>query len=229
MPVNPFASCLVIGSTRSGKTTMVKRLLSFYRTWRIIVLSDTAQFNHEYDFILDYPKSSSSHHNEILPITEQSWDRIKDIVKDNETIAKNAGRSPEVFNKYRTVLLLDDAVSREMDHVFLDTLLSRARHVYFKVVISTQAVQASIKPLGRFNIAILFLSSNVSSETATYTYPMSGASPRVGIRSKRQFIDFVEQNARPFYFLRFSAADPSVPPRLIESTRLRAVDTIIQN
>lgn len=185
-------------------------------------MSDTALFTHEWDFVMDY-----SPRNEILPITAESWERIRQLIRENEIVAKNAGQSVEVTKRYRTVLLLDDAVSREMDHDFLDTLLSRARHVFVKVVISSQSVQASLRPLGRFNIGLLFLSSNISSETAAYTYPMSGSSARIGIPTKRKFIEFVERYSKPFHFIRFSPADPSVPPRLIESTGLKVSDTVV--
>ncbi len=180
-----------------------------------------AAYNHEYDFVMDW-----NQRNVLLPIEERTWDLLRRLVERQKLIAQRAGESKDYVAKHRIVLCLDDAISENMDYAFLGELLSRARHLFIKVIISTQAAQASLRPLGRYNIGILLL-GNIGAESVKYSYPMAGASGTHGIRSKKDFVAYYERTIRPYSFIRWSAADPRVPPRLIESTRITAADTVI--
>lgn len=219
--MNPYASILLLGATHSGKSTALKRILSFYRKWQIVLLSDVAKYNREYQFVEDW-----SPRNAILPINAQTWEVLRRLVERQKAVAQRAGESRDFVAKHRIVLCLDDAISEEMDYQFLGELLSRARHLFIKVIISTQAAQASLRPLGRYNISLLLL-GNIGAESVKYSYPMAGASGAHGIRSKKDFVAHYERTIRPYSFIRWSAADPRVPPRLVESTRVTAADTVV--
>lgn len=219
--MNPYASILILGSTHSGKSTLLKRLLGFYSKWQIVILSDVAGYNGEYEHVQEL-----SSKNAVLPIEDASWEVLRRLVERQKQVALRAKNSPDFVARHRVLLVLDDAISERMDHEFLGELLSRARHLYIKVVISTQAAQATLRPLGRYNIGILFL-GNISSESTKYAYPMSGASGAHGIRSRKDFVAYHERTIRPFSFIRFCASDPTEPPRLINSRELVARDTVV--
>lgn len=212
--LNLYANVLIVGMSRSGKSEAIKKLVPFYKTWRIIVISDVAQYNREYSHITDSAFTAPNQNtNELLEITEAGFDRLKQIVEEQKVYIKRGHKAR------RVLFLFDDAISEEMDFGFLGTLLSRNRHLQIKVIISTQAVQASIRPLGRYNIHLLLL-GNISIESAKYMYPISG------YREKKAFIDLYEKNKRPYHFIRFNCSDPTEPPRLINSRRVKRIDLV---
>ena len=207
MSLNLYANVLIVGQSRSGKSEAIKTILPYYDTWRIFVISDVAQYNGEYAHVVDKPG------NELLEINENGFDRLKEVVEEQKTLIKRG-------HKYRRVLFLfDDAISEDMDFAFLGTLLSRNRHLQIKVIISTQAVQASIRPLGRYNIHILML-GNINNESAKYMYPISGYG------TKKDFLAFYAANSRPYHFIRFNCADPRKMPTIINSRKVKRADLV---
>lgn len=207
MSLNLYANVLIVGQSRSGKSEAVKTLLPFYASWRIIVVSDVAQYNGEYNHVTDKPG------NELLEITGAGFDRLKQIVEEQKVYIKRGHKAK------RVLFLFDDAISEDMDFAFLGTLLSRNRHLQIKVIISTQAVQASIRPLGRYNIHLLFM-GNINSESAKYMYPISGYG------TKKEFLAYYAAHSRPYTFIRFNCADPRAPPRLVNSRRITRADLV---
>lgn len=207
MSLNIFANVLIVGMSRSGKSESIKTLLPFYSTWRIIVISDVAQYNGEYQSIVDSPG------NELLEITNAGFERLAAIVEEQKVLIKRGHKS----RKY--LFLFDDAISPHMNFEFLGTLMSRNRHLNIKVIISTQAVQASVRPLGRYNIHILML-GNINMEAADYLYPISG------YKSKKAFIALYEHNSRPYHFIRFNCSDPKAVPKLISSRNIKRTDLV---
>lgn len=205
--LNLYANVLIVGQSRSGKSECIRKILPYYSSWRIVVISDVAQYNREYDRITDIPG------NELLEINEQGFDRLKSIVDEQKVYIKR-GHSAR-----RILFLFDDAISQDMDFEFLGTLLSRNRHLQIKVIISTQAVQASIRPLGRYNIHILLL-GNINSESAKYMYPISS------FGEKKDFLRFYNEHRRLYHFIRFNCADPQEAPRLINSRAVKRSDLV---
>lgn len=219
--MNPYASILILASTHGGKSTLLKNIIEFYKKWQIVVLSDVAGYNGEYEYLERW-----SERNKVLPINEESWETIRRLIERQKQVALRAKNSPEYVARHRVLLVLDDAISEHMDYGLLGELLSRARHLYIKIIISTQAAQASLRPLGRYNIGILFL-GNISSESVKYSYPMSGASGTHGIRNKTDFVNYHERTIKPFSFIRFCSADPTEPPRLVGSRDVTVRDTVV--
>lgn len=207
MSLNLYANVLIVGQSRSGKSETIKTLLPFYDSWRIIVISDVAQYNGEYTAVVSKPG------NELLEINKDGFDRLKAIVEEQKVFIKRGHKSR------RVLFLFDDAISEDMDFAFIGTLLSRNRHLQIKVIISTQAVQASIRPLGRYNIHVLLL-GNINNESAKYMYPISGYG------SKKDFLAFYAANSRPFTFIRFNSADPRARPRLVNSRHVTRADLV---
>lgn len=207
MSLNLYSNVLIVGQSRSGKSEAVKTLLPFYASWRIIVISDVAQYNGEYNHVTDKPG------NELLEITEAGFDRLKQIVEEQKVYIKRGHKAK------RVLFLFDDAISEDMDFAFLGTLLSRNRHLQIKVIISTQAVQASIRPLGRYNIHLLFM-GNINSESAKYMYPISGYG------TKKDFLAFYAANSRPYHFIRFNCADPRARPKIVNSRHIARADLV---
>lgn len=207
MSVNLFANALVVGMSRSGKSETIKTLLPFYSAWRIIIISDVAQYNREYDAITNQPG------NELLEINEAGFDRLRAIVEEQKVRVKRGHKDR------RYLFLFDDAISPDMDFDFLGALMSRNRHLHIKIIISTQAVQASVRPLGRYNIHLMFL-GNINMEAASYLYTISG------YKSKKAFIALYEQYSRPYHFIRFNCSDPKAAPRLINSRKVSRADLV---
>lgn len=205
--LNLYANVLIVGQSRSGKSECVKKLLPFYRTWRTIIVSDVAQYNGEYNHVLEHPQ------NELLEINEAGFQRLAQIVEEQKVFMKRGHKDR------RVLFLFDDAISEDMDFSFLGSLLTRNRHLQIKVIISTQAVQATIRPLGRYNIHILLM-GNINNESAKYMYPISG------YKTKKEFIDFYNANTRPYHFIRFNSSDPRAPPRLINSREIQRIDLV---
>lgn len=207
MSLNLYSNVLIVGQSRSGKSECIKTLLPYYDSWRIIVISDVAQYNGEYNHITTKPG------NELLEINEAGFDRLKQIVEEQKVYIKRGHKAK------RVLFLFDDAISEDMDFAFLGTLLSRNRHLQIKVIISTQAVQASIRPLGRYNIHLLFMGI-INCESAKYMYPISGYG------TKKEFLAYYAAHSRPYLFIRFSCADPRAPPRLVNSRRITRADLV---
>lgn len=205
--LNLYATVLIVGQSRSGKSETIRTLLPYYNKWRIVVISDVAQYNHEYNAVTSKPG------NELLEINEAGFDRLRTIENEQKVFIKRGHRAR------RVLFLFDDAISEAMDFSFLGTLLSRSRHLQIKVIISTQAVQASIKPLGRYNIHILML-GNINHESAKYLYPISG------YKSKKEFVDYYNAATRPYHFIRFNCSDPRSEPRLINSREVSRADLV---
>lgn len=199
--LNLYANCLIVGQTRSGKSECIRTLLPYYSSWRIIIISDVAQYNREYEAITNKPK------NELVEINEAGFDRLKQIVEEQKVYIKRG------HTAQRVLFLFDDAISQDMDYYFLGQLMSRNRHLQIKVIISTQAVQASIRPLGRYNVHLLFL-GNINTESAKYVYPISG------FKTKKEFIELYQNSTRPYHFIRFNCADPRSQPLLVSSRQI---------
>lgn len=207
MSLNLYANCLFVGMSRSGKSEAIKTLLPFYKTWKIVIISDVAQYNGEYARITDKPG------NDLVEMNKEGFDKLKRVVEEQKVYIKRGHKASKVL------FMFDDAISEDMDFPFLGTLLSRNRHLQIKVIISTQAVQASIKPLGRYNIHLMFL-GNINVESAKYLYPISG------YRDKKEFIKLYEDNKRPYHFIRFNCFDPTERPRLINSRNIKRLDLV---
>lgn len=219
--MNPYASILILASTHSGKSTILRKILDFYKKWQIVLISDVAQVNGEYAHLEGWNKR-----NAVLPFEDATWEVLRQLVERQKQVAMRAKNSPDYVARHRVVLVLDDAISENMDYAFLGELLSRARHYFVKIIISTQSITASLRPLARYNISILFL-GNINSESAKYSYSMSGASGAHGIRSRKDFISYYERTIKPFSFIRFCAADPTEAPRLVSSREVVARDTVV--
>lgn len=215
MSINIFANVLVLGSSRSGKSEMIKHLLPFYSTWQVVIMSDVAQYNHEYDQVRS-TVDGRLQTAEILEINDTGFARLNAIAHRQAVYVKRGHRGR------RVLFLLDDAISEDMDYSFLGKLMSRNRHLQIKIIISTQAIQASIKPLGRYNLHLLFL-GNISTESAKYVYPCVGSAI---IDTEKKFVDLYHEMAEPYHFIRFNCSDPRQKPRLVNSREVKRLDLV---
>jgi len=130
-------SCVCIGASRSGKTTVLKHIVKEYMDKKLLFLTS---FNDHAAIYKDLPKRtmiSSSFHPELL--------------KDFHTLQHETG------NKYKACFVFDDALGNELkNNIQITKLLSIYRNVNADSIFSAQS-PTLISPVGRSNANYILL------------------------------------------------------------------------
>jgi hypothetical protein len=154
IPDKPFAlslpekggfSIVMIGASRSGKTTAMKHIVDKYLRGKLLFFTS---FNNHHDIYKTMPKQ-----------TIIANDFHPEILKDFHTLQQ------ETKNKYKAVFIYDDAIGPQLkNHKEITRLFSIYRNADMCGVFSAQA-PTLVSPIGRANANyILLFKLNASNE-----------------------------------------------------------------
>ena len=190
IPLKPFKlelppkggfSIVMIGASRSGKTTAMKHIVDKYMKDKIIFFTS---FNAHHDIYKDMPKRTL-----ICP------DFYPEVLKDFHILQKETG------NKYRGLFIYDDAISNQLkNHPQITKLFSIYRNSNMSGIFSAQA-PTLVSPVGRANAnyVMLFRLGNAGDIEGTVKDFLRGYLPKTMSMNER--IIWYEEATRDHHFI----------------------------
>ena len=183
-------SFICIASKRmSGKSVLTKNLIMYllnkFEYKFVVLFSDTAKFNGDYDFLK---------HKDMIYESDQMDSKIPKILNLQKQ------RNKKLKNKVHGLIILDDVKLYTTSKPLVD-LASKGRHYKLTVIVSVQFPKTLISPAIRSNIDYLFWSDlNETGLKAVYE--------SITIKqSFKNFVQFVEEHNHSYQFMFFNGKE----------------------
>lgn len=134
----------MVGPTRSGKTTLLKKFLQY--NWintfdNVIIFSPSHKFNQEYNDIEEHFKRRSTSHFKI--ITDEIENNLERAIEEQKKFILMHLDHPDIHPRTSSLYVLDDCIEtnvfkRNRKANFCDHLAETGRHKGISVVATTQ-------------------------------------------------------------------------------------------